>query len=53
MAVESLYNDYDFLGAFSVAPLLAELALVTLTLKTLIECRLANAATTDVRAVTR
>jgi sulfate/thiosulfate transport system permease protein len=35
--VESLYNDYDFAGAFAAASLLAGLALVTLALKTLLE----------------
>jgi sulfate transport system permease protein len=37
--VEVLYNDYDFVGAFAIATLLAGLALVTLTLKTLLEWR--------------
>jgi sulfate transport system permease protein len=37
--VEVLYNDYDFVGAFSVATLLAGLALVTLALKSLLEWR--------------
>ena len=35
--VEALYNDYDFVGAFAAAALLAGLALVTLVLKTLLE----------------
>jgi sulfate/thiosulfate transport system permease protein len=35
--VEALYNDYDFVGAFAAAALLAGLALVTLALKTLLE----------------
>jgi sulfate transport system permease protein len=35
--VEILYNEYNFVGAFAVASLLACLALVTLVLKTLVE----------------
>jgi len=38
--VEILYNEYNFAAAFSVASLLALLALVTLALKTFIESRL-------------
>jgi sulfate/thiosulfate transport system permease protein len=37
--VEVLYNDYQYVGAFAVASLLAMLALVTLVLKTLLEWR--------------
>ncbi len=37
--VEILYNEYDFVGAFAVASLLAALALVTLVLKTVLEWR--------------
>jgi sulfate transport system permease protein len=37
--VEILYNEYDFVGAFAVASLLAALALVTLALKTGLEWR--------------
>jgi sulfate transport system permease protein len=37
--VEILYNEYNFVGAFAVASLLALLALVTLAAKTLIEWR--------------
>ena len=37
--VELLYNEYDFVGAFAVASLLSLLALVTLTLKSLLEWR--------------
>lgn len=37
--VEILYNEYDFVGAFAVASLLASLALVTLGVKTLLEWR--------------
>jgi len=39
LQVEILYNDYDFVGAFAVASLLAGLALVTLALKSLLEWR--------------
>jgi sulfate transport system permease protein len=38
--VEVLYNEYNFVAAFAVASLLALLALVTLTLKTLVEWQL-------------
>jgi len=37
--VEILYNEYNAVGAFAVASLLAGLALVTLILKTLLEMR--------------
>jgi sulfate transport system permease protein len=37
--VEVLYNEYDFVGAFAVASLLAGLALVTLVVKTILEWR--------------
>jgi sulfate/thiosulfate transport system permease protein len=37
--VEILYNEYNAVGAFAVASLLAGLALVTLVLKTLLEIR--------------
>ena len=37
--VEILYNEYDYVGAFAVASLLAGLALVTLVAKTLLEWR--------------
>jgi sulfate transport system permease protein len=40
--VEVLYNDYQYVGAFAVASLLALLALVTLTLKTFLEWRFAD-----------
>jgi sulfate/thiosulfate transport system permease protein len=40
--VELLYNNYDYVGAFSVAALLAMLALVTLVLKSLLEWRYAD-----------
>ena len=35
--VEALYNDYDFVGAFSAATLLGGLAIVTLVAKTMLE----------------
>jgi sulfate transport system permease protein len=37
--VEILYNEYDFVGAFAAASVLAFLALVTLVIKTVIESR--------------
>jgi sulfate transport system permease protein len=37
--VEVLYNDYDFVGAFAAASLLASLGLLTLILKTALEWR--------------
>jgi sulfate transport system permease protein len=37
--VEVLYNEYDFVGAFAMASLLAMLGLVTLALKTVLEWR--------------
>ena len=37
--VEILYNEYNFVGAFTVASLLALLALVTLVLKSVVEWR--------------
>ena len=40
--VELLYNNYDYVGAFAVAALLALLALVTLALKSLLEWRYAD-----------
>jgi len=40
--VELLYNNYDYVGAFAVAALLAMLALITLVLKSLLEWRFAD-----------
>src|SRR3974390_3177293 len=40
--VEVLYNDYQYVAAFSVASLLALLALVTLVLKSFLEWRFAD-----------
>jgi sulfate/thiosulfate transport system permease protein len=37
--IEILYNEYDFVGAFAVASLLACLALVTLVVKSVLEWR--------------
>ncbi len=45
LQVEILYNDYEFVGAFAVASLLALLALVTLVLKALLEWRYAGELT--------
>jgi sulfate transport system permease protein len=40
--VEALYNEYDFVGAFSMAAVLAGLALVTLVAKSALEWRTAD-----------
>jgi sulfate transport system permease protein len=40
--VELLYNNYDYVGAFAVAALLAMLALLTLAFKSLLEWRYAD-----------
>jgi sulfate transport system permease protein len=40
--IEVLYNDYQFAAAFAVASLLAGLALVTLTVKYIVEQRVKN-----------
>lgn len=40
--IEALYNDYQYVGAFAVASLLALLALVTLTVKAILEWRYAD-----------
>ncbi len=40
--VEVLYNDYNFVAAFSVSSLLAGLALVTLAIKSLLEWRFSS-----------
>jgi sulfate transport system permease protein len=47
--VEVLYNDYQYVGAFAVASLLALLALVTLTLKSFLEWHFAD----EIRAAGR
>ena len=43
--IEILYNEYDFVGAFSVAALLACFALVTLVAQVVIERRAKGAST--------
>lgn len=43
--VEILYNEYNFVGAFAVASLLALLAIVTLVLKSVVEWRHAQSRT--------
>jgi sulfate transport system permease protein len=40
--VEVLYNDYQYVGAFAIASVLALLAIVTLVLKSLLEWRFAD-----------
>jgi sulfate/thiosulfate transport system permease protein len=45
--VEILYNEYNFSAAFATASLLALLALVTLGLKSFVECRSAKRIDTD------
>lgn len=47
--VEVLYNEYNFVGAFAVASLLALLALVTLVLKTLVELKVRRDARSSER----
>jgi sulfate transport system permease protein len=42
LEVEMRYNEYDYVGAFAVASLLALLALLTLAVKTLLEWRYAD-----------
>jgi sulfate transport system permease protein len=42
LQIEALYNDYQMTAAFSIAALLALLALVTLVLKSLLEWRFAD-----------
>lgn len=43
LQVEILYNEYNFVGAFAVATLLAALALITLVLKAVLEIRFGTA----------
>ncbi|HWG66183.1 MAG TPA: sulfate ABC transporter permease subunit CysW [Rhodanobacteraceae bacterium] len=43
LEVEMRYNEYDYVGAFAVASLLALLALITLAIKSLLEWRYADA----------
>jgi sulfate transport system permease protein len=40
LQVEALFNDYDWVGAFTIAALLALLALLTLTAKAMLEWRI-------------
>jgi sulfate transport system permease protein len=40
--VEVLYNDYQYVGAFAVASILALLAIITLVLKSALEWRFAD-----------
>jgi sulfate/thiosulfate transport system permease protein len=40
LQVEALFNDYDWVGAFTIAALLSLLALVTLAVKALLEWRI-------------
>jgi sulfate transport system permease protein len=47
--IEALYNDYDFVGAFAAASLLASLGLVTLVAKTALEWRSSGELTPSVR----
>jgi len=52
LEVEILYNEYDFVGAFAAASLLALLAIVTLVAKTLLErheARVASRGTESAR----
>jgi sulfate transport system permease protein len=42
--VEALFNDYDWVGAFTVAALLSLLALLTLAMKLLLEWRMGHRA---------
>jgi sulfate transport system permease protein len=44
LQVEILYNEYDIVAAFTLASLLALLALVTLAFKTYLEWRFVGAA---------
>lgn len=42
LQVEALFNDYDWVGAFTIAGLLSLLALVTLAVKAALEWRIGN-----------
>jgi sulfate/thiosulfate transport system permease protein len=44
LQVEALFNDYDWVGAFTIAGLLSLLALVTLAVKTILEWRIGERA---------
>jgi sulfate transport system permease protein len=43
LQIEMAYNEYNFVGAFAIASLLAALALVTLIVKTVLETRYGDA----------
>ncbi len=49
LQVEMFYNEYNFVGAFTVASLLALLALMTLAAKSVLEWHLGNALPPDER----
>jgi sulfate/thiosulfate transport system permease protein len=49
--VEILYNEYAFQAAFAVSSLLAFLAIVTLTVKTVVEYRMGAGAATELDGV--
>ncbi len=51
--VEILYNEYNAVGAFAVASLLAGLALVTLVFKTILEIRYGDGNRRHARTLTR
>jgi sulfate transport system permease protein len=40
LQIEALFNDYDWVGAFTIAALLSLLALLTLTVKAALEYRI-------------
>jgi sulfate transport system permease protein len=47
--IEALYNDYDFVGAFAAASLLASLGVVTLVVKQGLEWRYSGELEADRR----
>ncbi|MFM8354294.1 MAG: sulfate ABC transporter permease subunit CysW, partial [Gammaproteobacteria bacterium] len=51
--IEILYNEYQLAAAFSVASLLAALALVTLVAKSIIEYRAARERSAGAESTTR
>jgi sulfate transport system permease protein len=53
LEVEMRYNEYDYVGAFAVASLLALLAVLTLTIKTFLEWRYRDEIRADVHGATR
>jgi sulfate transport system permease protein len=42
LQVEALFNDYDWVGAFTIAGLLSMLALLTLVVKAALEWRIGS-----------